>query len=424
MNDDHADNRKQIISMFEKIFSTYLKETKSLTPVSMQVKKIALLSKDNELYNNISINDDGETSIDLKDVELEDIVSILCKGFDALLEANFILEPEKAMEQAEELIRPILEEYGDLPTETGIMEKILRGRYGSKKELDKDSILSDFMKIPGLGPSKARSLLKWGYTSLEELKQASSSDLSKVPGISLKYGREMKEFLQNIEIAEEIKSKLGSVCTICGEIVGDEVTECPKCGEEIKKHLEQPISSEIDFSDIDEQLSAEMKDLESDLLEELTKEYPKPEDQEEPVEDWDLGLVGAGKSFDTEEEVEDDILELGTPLDMGLADEEVILALDEIIEEDIAELETPTEIYLEDEDIILALDDMIEEDIAEPKTSSDDMDDEMILLDLDEIIDEARGVLTSTDAELIDKDSEEPDTPIPTYVDTKKIEDE
>lgn len=164
MSDSCAEKKTQIIHFFEILFYKYLSETKSLTPVQMQIRKISLLAKENELYRRITIGDDGKTSINLEDEELHILVPLLCEGFDALLEfADFILGPEDSMNQAEIIIKPLLDENRDLLFETGVMDKILRGRYGDKlpsgvKGLD--SILEG-------GYPKGTSILLEGPTSNE-----------------------------------------------------------------------------------------------------------------------------------------------------------------------------------------------------------------------------------------------------------------
>ncbi|MEW5936438.1 MAG: ATPase domain-containing protein [Candidatus Thermoplasmatota archaeon] len=165
-----ADNtRSRTKALFEEMFSAYINVAKDLTPTSMHIRKLKSLAKENELYDRIQIDDTGKVSIDMREVNIEEIVPVLCSAFDALIEfAEFILGAEEAVTQAEECITPILERYGILPYEIGVMERILRGRYGARVPTG----------VPGLdyhlggGYPKGRSVLLEGPTSNEREKFA------------------------------------------------------------------------------------------------------------------------------------------------------------------------------------------------------------------------------------------------------------
>ena len=100
-----------------------------------------------------------------------------------------------------------------------------------------DVELEELVKLPGIGPLRAKILFDSGYTDLRKLKQASVVELMNIRGIGRKAAGEIKaalreyslEEIRGIELTEEtIGAELQ--CPLCATIVSAYETSCYECG--------------------------------------------------------------------------------------------------------------------------------------------------------------------------------------------------
>jgi hypothetical protein len=100
-----------------------------------------------------------------------------------------------------------------------------------------DVELEELVKLPGIGPLRAKILFDAGFTDLRKLKQASVVELMNIRGIGRKAAGEIKtalreyslEEIRSVELTEEnIGAELQ--CPLCATIVSAYETSCYECG--------------------------------------------------------------------------------------------------------------------------------------------------------------------------------------------------
>ena len=117
---------------------------------------------------------------------------------------------------------------------------------GAAEEIAKsifvDVELEELVKLPGIGPLRAKILFEAGYTDLRKLKQASVVELMNIRGIGRKAAGEIKTALREHTLEEIRETQLteetvGSEfqCELCGTIVSAYETSCYECGCMFKK---------------------------------------------------------------------------------------------------------------------------------------------------------------------------------------------
>ena len=117
---------------------------------------------------------------------------------------------------------------------------------GAAEEIAKsifvDVELEELVKLPGIGPLRAKILFDAGYTDLRKLKQASVVELMNIRGIGRKAAGEIKTALREHTLEEIRETQLteetvGSEfqCQLCGTIVSSYETSCYECGCIFKK---------------------------------------------------------------------------------------------------------------------------------------------------------------------------------------------
>jgi tetratricopeptide (TPR) repeat protein len=100
-----------------------------------------------------------------------------------------------------------------------------------------DVELEELVKLPGIGPLRAKILFDAGFTDLRKLKQASVVELMNIRGIGRKAAGEIKaalreytlEEIRSVELTEEtVGSELQ--CPLCATIVSAYESSCYECG--------------------------------------------------------------------------------------------------------------------------------------------------------------------------------------------------
>ncbi|MDD4308037.1 MAG: tetratricopeptide repeat protein [Thermoplasmata archaeon] len=100
-----------------------------------------------------------------------------------------------------------------------------------------DVELEELVKLPGIGPLRAKILFNAGYTDLRKLKQASVVELMNIRGIGRKAAGEIKSALREYSL-EEIRSvqltedniEAEHQCQLCGTVVSAYENSCYECG--------------------------------------------------------------------------------------------------------------------------------------------------------------------------------------------------
>jgi len=100
-----------------------------------------------------------------------------------------------------------------------------------------DVELEELVKLPGIGPLRAKILFDAGFTDLRKLKQSSVVELMNIRGIGRKAAGEIKaalrefslEEIRSIELTEEV---VGAElqCPLCATIVSAYESSCYECG--------------------------------------------------------------------------------------------------------------------------------------------------------------------------------------------------
>ncbi len=116
-----------------------------------------------------------------------------------------------------------------------------------------DQHMENLLKLPGVGPLRAKILLKAGYDNLRKLKRASVMELVKIKGIGRKSAGEIKTALRDIDLEEIRKKKLDKAqieaelsCPLCNTIVCVYEVACYECGTALKDHHTQIIEGDAD----------------------------------------------------------------------------------------------------------------------------------------------------------------------------------
>lgn len=74
--------------------------------------------------------------------------------------------------------------------------------------MTRDEIIEEISSLPGVGKSKAEKLYDAGFTSLDALREATSEDLQKVPGIGPKIADAILQGLEELETEEEEEQEI------------------------------------------------------------------------------------------------------------------------------------------------------------------------------------------------------------------------
>ncbi len=106
---------------------------------------------------------------------------------------------------------------------------------------DYDRAIDSLMRLTGIGKKRAEELYKAGYKDIESIKRSSKEELAKVKGIGRETAKKIKEEADKVSIR---------ICPVCGAIVPEDATVCPRCGsplpsfEEEKKEEKEEIVEE------------------------------------------------------------------------------------------------------------------------------------------------------------------------------------
>jgi len=115
---------------------------------------------------------------------------------------------------------------------------------GLRFELTNRRLMEELTAIPGIGPSKARSLMEAGFDSIEKFQVSSIEDLAAAKGIGEAHAENIKKHLEE-------KSASLYLCPSCGAFVSTDATECENCGafmggvEEEADEIEEELAQEI-----------------------------------------------------------------------------------------------------------------------------------------------------------------------------------
>ena len=116
-----------------------------------------------------------------------------------------------------------------------------------------DQHMEDLLKLPGVGPLRAKILLEAGYDDLRKLKRASVMELVKIKGIGRKSAGEIKTALRDVDLEEIRKKKLDKdqieeelTCPLCNTIVSVYEVACYECGTALKDHHAQVVEGDPD----------------------------------------------------------------------------------------------------------------------------------------------------------------------------------
>jgi tetratricopeptide (TPR) repeat protein len=134
-----------------------------------------------------------------------------------------------------------------------------------------DVELEELVKLPGIGPLRAKILFDAGYTDLRKLKQASVVELMNIRGIGRKAAGEIKTALreQSLEVIRETPLTQETVgaehqCPLCATIVSAYESSCYECGCNFKpQDMDSEDSDRLALSYYDSKLlrSPDSKDL-------------------------------------------------------------------------------------------------------------------------------------------------------------------
>jgi tetratricopeptide (TPR) repeat protein len=108
----------------------------------------------------------------------------------------------------------------------------------AKDEADSiDRDLEELLKLPTIGPLKAKILYEAGFTDLRKLKQATVIELMNIRGIGRKSAGAIKAALRDIDLEtirqrELTKEEVGAEyqCPLCGTVVSSFESSCYECG--------------------------------------------------------------------------------------------------------------------------------------------------------------------------------------------------
>ena len=65
--------------------------------------------------------------------------------------------------------------------------------------MTKEAVLKEFEAMKGVGKTKAKLLYEHGFTSVEKLKKAKQSDLTKIKGITEKNAKEILRSIKTVD---------------------------------------------------------------------------------------------------------------------------------------------------------------------------------------------------------------------------------
>ncbi len=293
--------------------------------------------------------------------------------------------------------------------------------------------------VPGLGSLKGKALYNAGFRSVDDLREASVDELSSVEGIGLKSAQKIKIIVTLDEKSEGIGQPVIDelnieetveefACPLCATIleVGDNV--CYQCGMKFKDEAEDDVDSDLasQLADIEAVISSDPSDIEQwflkgevlskmdkndealQALNEITKidaNYPGVWNMKAEVftkmgehkkaascykRAMELGVTTT--ITETDDDMEDLLLELESVEDDSEVDKEVWLAEQRQIQNDILELDDKdedlpgniTEVSEEESEILDSITsklDSLDLDLSEDLSSLDLDDDEIDLIE-------------------------------------------
>ncbi len=155
-------------------------------------------------------------------------------------------EPDEDEEEVEERIVDVGKEVDELD----------QGPIEIDEDFDPTNLgkdMEDILKLPGVGPLRAKILMEAGYTDLIKLKRASVMELIKIKGIGRKSAGEIKTALRDMKL-QDIRSKeldLESIekegaCPLCNTIVSVYESACYECGTTLRDHHAQVVEGDQD----------------------------------------------------------------------------------------------------------------------------------------------------------------------------------
>ncbi|MBS3817871.1 MAG: hypothetical protein KGY76_09960 [Candidatus Thermoplasmatota archaeon] len=173
--EEEEEEEEEVESVRDKI-----EEIRSLLK-SAREENVDILEERNTLKEGVSLLKRGENE------QAEDKFTKCKLSLEEKLESEEISSDDEVDEEESE---------GEVEeTETGIVEEKLVSESEETSRMEKEEIIEKFQEIQGVGPSLARDLYEGGFHSVEELREASESELLEIDGIGKSFANRIKDNL-------------------------------------------------------------------------------------------------------------------------------------------------------------------------------------------------------------------------------------